>query len=117
MRFSDEHHDLRRTVKTFIEREVDPHVEEWERAGVFPAHELFKKLGKLGLLGLCKPEAVGGMGLDYSFSMVMAEELGLCRTGAFPGDIGADRHGHARPGALRRARAPGGVPRAGHRRR
>src|SRR5215831_18301070 len=88
MRFSDEHHDLRRTVKTFIEREVDPHVEEWERAGVFPAHELFKKLGKLGLLGLCKPEAVGGMGLDYSFSMVMAEELGLCRTGAIPMAIG-----------------------------
>ena len=88
MRFSDEHQQLRNTVRTFIEKEVNPHVDAWERDGIFPAHEVFKKLGRLGLLGVCKPEAVGGMALDYSYSLVMAEELGVCRSGSVPMAIG-----------------------------
>ena len=43
---------------------------------MFPAHELFKKMGDLGLLGVNKPVEDGGMGLDYSYSMLMAETLG-----------------------------------------
>ena len=50
-----------------------PYVDEWEEAEQFPAHEVFKKLGNVGLLGLTKPEAFGGSGLDYSYAMVMAE--------------------------------------------
>ena len=88
MRFTDEHRELRRTVREFIEREINPHADQWEKDGIFPAHELFRKLGKLGLLGVSKPEKWGGMGLDYSYSMVMAEELGLCRTGGVPMAIG-----------------------------
>jgi citronellyl-CoA dehydrogenase len=88
MLLTDEHRQLRKTVREFIEHEVNPHVDEWEKAGIFPAHEVFKKLGKLGLLGVSKPEAYGGMGLDYSFSTVMAEELGLCRAGGVPMAIG-----------------------------
>src|SRR5262249_54303946 len=67
MRFTEEHHQLRRTVREFVDKEIRPHTERWERDGIFPAHELFKKAGKLGLLGVNKPEAYGGMGLDYSY--------------------------------------------------
>ncbi len=84
MRFTDEHNQLRRTVRDFIDKEVNPHIDEWEKAGAFPAHELFKKAGKLGLLGINKPEAYGGMGLDYSYQMCATEELGTCRAGSIP---------------------------------
>ena len=88
MKFTDEHRELRRTVQQFVQREINPNVEEWEAAGRFPAHELFKKLGDLGLLGITRPEQYGGMGLDFSFSMVMAEELGAAHCGAVPMAIG-----------------------------
>ncbi len=88
MRFTDEHNQLRRTVRDVIEKEINPHCDEWEKAGIFPAHEVFKKLGKLGLLGVHKPEAFGGMGLDYSYQAVMNEELGNCNGGSVPMAIG-----------------------------
>jgi len=88
MRFTEEHSQLRRTVRDFIEKEINPHVDTWEREGAFPAHEVFKKMGRLGLLGINKPEAYGGMGLDYSYAMVATEELGTCLCGAIPMAIG-----------------------------
>jgi citronellyl-CoA dehydrogenase len=84
MRFTEEHQQLRRTVRDFIEKEVNPNYEEWEKAGVMPLHDLFKKAGRLGLLGVNKPEAYGGMNLDYSFQMCVTEELGVCLGGSFP---------------------------------
>ncbi|HVK88928.1 MAG TPA: acyl-CoA dehydrogenase family protein [Kofleriaceae bacterium] len=88
MRFTEEHDQLRRTVRDFVEKELNPHVDEWEKAGAFPAHEVFKKAGKLGLLGINKPEAYGGMGLDYSYQAVATEELGNCTCGAIPMALG-----------------------------
>ena len=88
MRFSEEHLQLRRTVREFVAKELNPHVDAWERDGAFPAHEVFGKLGKLGLLGVNKPEAYGGMGLDYSFQMIVTEELGTCAAGSLPMAIG-----------------------------
>jgi citronellyl-CoA dehydrogenase len=88
MRFTEEHQQLRQTVRDFVAKEINPHVDEWEREGAFPAHEVFKKMGKLGLLGINKPEAYGGMGLDYSFQMAATEELGTCTCGAVPMAIG-----------------------------
>jgi len=88
MHFTHEHDELRRTVARFVEQELNPHVDEWEDAGIFPAHEVFRKLGALGLLGLTKPEAYGGAGLDYSYSLVMAEALGSTRCGGVPMAIG-----------------------------
>ena len=88
MKLTDEHLQLRRTVRDFVEKEINPHIDAWETAGAFPAHELFKKAGKLGLLGINKPEAYGGMGLDYSYQAVATEELGTCRGGAIPMAIG-----------------------------
>ncbi len=60
MKFSQEHEEIRRTLKRVIDNEINPHVDEWEAVEQFPAHEVFKKLGNLGLLGLTKPEAYGG---------------------------------------------------------
>ncbi len=88
MKFTQEHEEIRRTMKRFIDTEINPHVDEWEAAEQFPAHEVFKKLGTLGMLGLTKPEAYGGAGLDYSYSMVFAETLGQIRCGGVPMAIG-----------------------------
>src|SRR5215467_3769633 len=76
MRFTEEHHQLRRIVREFVEKEIRPHSERWEDDGIFPAHDVFKKAGNLGLLGVNKPEAYGGMGLDYSYQAIVSEELG-----------------------------------------
>ncbi len=88
MRFTEEHHSLRKTVREFVEKEINPNVDEWENAGAFPAHELFKKAGRLGLLGVNKPEQYGGMGLDYSYQAAATEELGWCKCGAIPMALG-----------------------------
>ena len=88
MIFTTEHEELRRSLQKFIAAEINPHVDAWENAGIFPAHTLFKKMGNLGFLGLCKPEAFGGAGLDYSYAMVMAEELGMINCGGVPMAIG-----------------------------
>ncbi|MES2159585.1 MAG: acyl-CoA dehydrogenase family protein [Pseudomonadota bacterium] len=85
---SHEHQQLQRTLKRFIESEINPHVDEWEEAGIFPAHALFRQMGELGLLGLTKPVEYGGLGLDYSYSMAMAETLGHVDCGAIPMAIG-----------------------------
>ena len=88
MKFTQEHEEIRRTMKRFIEAEINPHVDDWEAAEIFPAHEVFKKLGNLGMLGLTKPEAYGGAALDYSYGMVFAETLGQIRCGGVPMAIG-----------------------------
>ncbi len=88
MKFTPEHDALRRTARQFVEKEINPFVDQWESADIFPAHELFKKMGDLGLLGICKPLENGGMGLDYSYNMVVVEELGRIACGGVPMAIG-----------------------------
>src|SRR5688572_27434510 len=88
MKFTEDHEALRGTVRRFIEREINPYVDSWEEAEIFPARELFPKLGKAGLLGVSKPVEYGGLGLDYSFTMVLAEELGHIHCGGVPMAIG-----------------------------
>lgn len=88
MQLTDEHAQLRATIARFIESDINPHVDEWEAAGQFPAHELFAKLGALGLLGIKYHPDCGGLGLDFSYSMVMAEELGSVACGGVPMAIG-----------------------------
>jgi len=88
VQLTQEHEEIRRTLKRLIDKEINPHVDAWEEAEMFPAHEVFKKLGDLGLLGLTKPVEYGGAGLDYSYAMVMAETLGHINCGAVPMAIG-----------------------------
>ncbi len=88
MQFTHEHREVQKTLKRLIDEDINPHVDEWEEAGIFPAHEVFKKLGNLGLLGLTKPQAYGGAELDYSYSLAMAETLGYIHCGGVPMAIG-----------------------------
>ncbi|MDQ5925831.1 MAG: citronellyl-CoA dehydrogenase, partial [Pseudomonadota bacterium] len=88
MQFTAEHLALSDTVKRFVENEINPYSDEWEKAGHFPAHEVFKKLGDLGLLGIKYDTAYGGMGLDFSYSMVASEALGVANCGGVPLAIG-----------------------------
>ena len=88
MIFTPEHEQIADTVRKFVAKEINPHIAQWEADGQFPAHELFKKMGDLGLLGIKYPLEYGGMGLDFSYSMVMAEALGECNAGGVPMAIG-----------------------------
>jgi citronellyl-CoA dehydrogenase len=88
MRFTHEHLELQRNLKRFIDSEINPYVDAWEAAEMFPAKELFKKMGTLGFLGISKPEQFGGLGLDYSYSVAMAETLGHIHCGGVPMAIG-----------------------------
>ncbi len=88
MKFTPEHEQIADTVRKFVAKEINPHIAQWEAANEFPAHALFKKLGDLGLLGIKYPVEYGGMGLDFSYSMVMAEALGECNAGGVPMAIG-----------------------------
>ena len=88
MLYTQEHQELQRSVKKFIETEINPHVDAWEDAEIFPAHELFKKMGDAGFLGINKPQAYGGMGLDYSYQLAFVEAMGDIRCGGVPMAIG-----------------------------
>jgi len=88
MQFTETHEQLRETVAKFVANEINPYVDEWEANDQFPSHEVFKKMGDLGLLGLRYSEEFGGAGLDMSYSLVLAEELGLINCGGVPMAIG-----------------------------
>jgi citronellyl-CoA dehydrogenase len=88
MQFTHEHEQIRDTVKRWVTQEVNPHVDEWEAAELFPAHQLFGQMGKLGLLGLNKPMEDGGLGLDYSYAAVLAEAIAEIHCGGIPMAIG-----------------------------
>ena len=76
MIYTEQHRELMRSVTRFVESQINPHAEEWEAAGIFPAHDVFKKMGEQGFLGINKPEKFGGLGLDYSYEIAFCEALG-----------------------------------------
>ena len=76
MQFTEEHEHFRKSVRRLVDEEINPYVDEWEEAGIFPAHELFPKLGEIGALGLEYDPDFGGGGADHSFTYVLAQELG-----------------------------------------
>ena len=82
--FNEEHEALRKLVRDFVTNEINPHVDQWEEEGIFPAHELFKKMGDLGLLGLVYPEQYGGSGMDFWYQAVFLEEIGRISCSGVP---------------------------------
>src|SRR5574337_220341 len=88
MQFTHEHEQIRDTLGRYIDERINPHVDAWEEDEIFPAHQVFKGLGEIGLLGLTKPVEFGGAGLDQSYGMVMAETLGRIRCIGVPTAIG-----------------------------
>lgn len=77
--FDEEHDQLRRTVRQFLVREINPKADELEAAGIVP-RELFLRGGELGFFGHGVPEAYGGYGADCRMSVVLAEELSHAHT-------------------------------------
>jgi citronellyl-CoA dehydrogenase len=88
MQLTPEHETLRDTVKRFAEEKINPYVDAWEEAQIFPAHQVFKQMGDLGLLGINKPVEFGGLGLDYSYVAVATEALAAIHCGGIPMAIG-----------------------------
>jgi citronellyl-CoA dehydrogenase len=79
MIYTEQHRELMDSIRRFVRAEIDPFVDEWEAAEIFPAHALFQKMGALGFLGITKPEAYGGLGLDFSYAVAAAEAIGYAR--------------------------------------
>jgi len=75
--FTEEHEMFRKTVRDFVQKELAPHAEEWDKAEEFP-RDVFTKMGELGLLGIRYPEEYGGSDLGYFYSVVYAEEIAKC---------------------------------------
>src|SRR5213075_2770074 len=77
--FTDEHDQLRESIRSFCVKELAPHAEEWEET-TFP-NWVFKRMGELGFLGLTYPEEYGGQGGDYFSGIVLGEEIGHSNSG------------------------------------
>lgn len=88
MQLTHEHEQIRDTARRWIKEQVNPYVDEWEAAEMFPAHQVFGQMGQLGLLGLSKPVEDGGLGLDYSYAAVLAEAIADIACGGIPMAIG-----------------------------
>ena len=73
--FTEDHIALRKTLRKIIEKEINPYVDQWEEEEAFPAHKIFKILGNAGFLGVNKPEKYGGLGLDFTYTMAVHEEM------------------------------------------
>ena len=92
MEFTHQHRELEKTTLRIIEDHIHPHIDQWEAEGMFPAHQVMKKFAEAGLLGISKPEAYGGMGLDFSYEMVFAETLGSVRSSGLTSAVGVQSH-------------------------
>ncbi len=75
--FTEEHEIFRKQVRDFAEKELAPHAEEWEEAGIFPRW-VFERAGEMGLLGIRYPQEYGGTEADYWYTVVYAEEIVRC---------------------------------------
>ena len=78
--FTPEHEQLRKTVRDYCVRELAPHALEWDKEGGFP-RSVFKDLSDLGLLGIRWDPAIGGLGLDWWYSVCFIEEMVHSRSG------------------------------------
>ena len=74
--YTDEHEIFRRSLRKFFETEVKPNVEQWRKQGFIP-REIWKKMGAQGFIGYWLPPEFGGSGLDFSYSVVLSEEMVL----------------------------------------
>ena len=87
LRWSEEHRIFRQAFRRFVQEELVPHVDEWEKNGIVP-RSVWKRMGEQGYLCMDVPEAYGGFGVDFLYSMIVSEEL--IRGGC--GGVGAPLH-------------------------
>ena len=82
--YSDEHEQFRNTCRTFFDRELEPHYRSYAAKGGVDK-EFWLKAGRAGLLGLCIPEELGGPGAEFTYNIILAEELGASVGSAYTG--------------------------------
>ena len=80
--FTEEHEAFRQSLKEFLQREVAPHIEKWEKEGSIERF-IWKKVGEMGYFGLNVPEAYGGLELDLFYTVIFLEELQKINSGGF----------------------------------
>lgn len=79
--FTEEHEMFRKSIRSFVEKEIKPYVDQWEEEEIAPLHDIFKKMGNLGFLGLNYSSEYGGAEADIWFTVVLGEELSYCGAG------------------------------------
>ncbi|MGV3630978.1 MAG: acyl-CoA dehydrogenase family protein [Bacteroidota bacterium] len=82
MFFTEEHHQFRQGFRDFLQKEVVPHIEKWEKTGTIERF-IWKKFGEMGYFGLRQPESYGGLDLDLFFTVIFLEELQRIHSGGF----------------------------------
>ncbi|GIZ04653.1 probable acyl-CoA dehydrogenase 6 [Caerostris extrusa] len=87
LQFNQEHEEMRKTVNKIIEKDINPYIDQWEKENIYPAKEIFKKLGNAGLLGITRSTKYGGLDLDYSFTVAFLEELSNINCAGVPMSI------------------------------
>jgi len=85
--FNEQHDMFRQSVRAFVEKEVEPHIEEWEQAGQIP-RSIWTRMGELGFLGVEYDEKYGGAGADFLTTMVLCEEMARSRSGSLAMAVG-----------------------------
>ncbi|MFS4449331.1 acyl-CoA dehydrogenase family protein [Maribacter sp. 2307UL18-2] len=88
MYFTEEHHLFRESLQNFLQKEVVPHIDDWETTGIID-RSIWKKFGEMGFLGLATPEDHGGMGLDLFYTVILLEELQKINSGGFAAAVWA----------------------------
>jgi len=88
MYFTEEHQLFRESLKDFLQKEVVPHIEEWESSGTID-RAIWKKFGEMGYFGLSTPEEYGGLGLDLFYTVILLEELQKINSGGFAAAVWA----------------------------
>lgn len=86
--FTEEHQLFRESLQEFLQKEVVPHIEKWESTGSIERF-IWKKFGDMGYFGLAYPEAYGGLGLDFFYTVILLEELQKINSGGFAAAIWA----------------------------
>ncbi|HEY9184739.1 MAG TPA: acyl-CoA dehydrogenase family protein [Salegentibacter sp.] len=82
MYFTEEHELFRKSFKDFLQKEVVPHIDKWEKTGEIERF-VWEKFGEMGYFGLNQPEEYGGMGLDLFYTVIFLEELQKINSGGF----------------------------------
>ena len=90
--FNKEHDMIRRAVRDFVNKEINPNMDEWEAAGIMPLKEIFGKMGELGFLGVRYGEEVGGEGLDSWAEVAVLEEIAHIHGGSLPMAVYVQTH-------------------------
>ncbi len=86
--FNADHVLFRQTFRTFLDKEIMPHIEQWEEDGEVP-DEVFQRFGDMGFFGMTQEEAYGGSSLDFWYDVIFIEEISKCESGGFGASLSA----------------------------